>query len=361
MIQLNFLTATGWSHWVDCGAYENTGGKGMYRALKDWMQKQCINNTPYTELDDGYKRIYDAIDAPSAVAGWNCRVHGDFWVCADMDNEGTGTYCVLAPNPRAVYQVVGMTQPLGRLVGHQGSFVRYKITMVPWYGRLVFDGLLCPVGSDGNPARFPKAASVAKAEKLREAIRLAKEEGRVISRLAQLEVPGGSLDGAGPIDYSPLKAADDDDNEDEEPQEEPNEKEKEFIDCLKALEPMPASVAGPDGRRARWTFRRQGYNEDENPDFSVLVLAHDNCLGGFKCSALEPTAEEILGHLLVFSETAKFRPTLINIDEKKCCKRVKFLLKDAKGTDVMYYLPPSREEQAAQYLCNASGEMPTFG
>ncbi|KAL7526523.1 hypothetical protein ACHAWF_001804 [Thalassiosira exigua] len=360
MIQINFLTATGWSHWVDCGAYSNSGGKGIYLALKDWMQKQSIENTPYEQLDEGYKLIYDAIDAPSAVAGWNCRVHGDFWVDSDAENDGT--HCILASNPRAVYQVVGMTQSLGRLIARtsrEGSFERYFITMIPWYGRLVFDGLICPAGSDGNPARFPQTPSAGKAAKLRESIRLAKEEGRVISRLAQLEVPGGSMDGAGPIDYSPLKAAGEMEEEEEEQQDEPSEKEKEYLDCLKALQPMPAAVAGPDGQRARWTFRRQGYSEEENPDYSVLVLAHDTRLGGFQCQALKPTSEEILGVLTTFSEKAKYRPKLINIDEKKCCKRMEFLLRDVIA--VMYYLPPSREEQAAQYLCNASGEMPTFG
>ena len=363
MIQVNFLTATGWSHWVDCGAYENSGGKGIYLALKDWLQRQCIQNTPYAELDDGYKRIYDAIDDPSAVAGWNCRVHGDFWLCADVE-EG-GTYCVLASNPRAVYQVVGMTQPLGRLIQHsygEGSFVRHLITMVPWYGRLVFDGLICPVGSDGEQARHPKKASAAKAEKLREAIRLAKEEGRVISRLAQLEVPGGSIDGAGPVDYSPLKpAVDEDDGANEGEQENPTESEQGYVDRLKALSPMPPSIAGPDGGRGKWTFRRQGYNEEENPEHSILVLSLGNVLGGFKCEALVPKSEEVLKVLTTFSEKAGFRPIVVNIDEKKCCERVKFLLKDVKNIHIMYYLPPSREEIAAQYLCNASGEMPTFG
>lgn len=363
MIQLNFLTATGWSHWVDCGAYENSGGKGIYLALKDWLQKQCIQNKPYAELDAGYRRIYDAINAPSAVGGWNCRVHGDFWLYADVE-EG-GTYCVLASNPRSVYQFVGMTQPLGRLIQHsygQGSFVRHLITMVPWYGRLVFDGLICPVGSDGNQTRYPKVASSAKAEKLREAIRLAKEEGRVISRLAQLEVPGGSMDGAGPVDYSPLESnKDGDDDGGEKDQEEPTEKEKEYVKRLKALSPMPSSIAGPGGGRAKWTFRRQGYNDEENPDHSILVLSHGSALGGFKCEALEPTSEEVLEVLTMFSEKAKFRPIVVNIDEKRCYKRVKFLLKDVEGLHVLFYLPPSREEQAAQYLCNASGELPTFG
>jgi hypothetical protein len=41
------------------------------------------------------------------------------------------------------------------------------------------------------------------------------------------------------------------------------------------------------------------------------------------------------------------RPKYLGIDDKRCCARMEFLLKDVKGTDVYYYLPPSPEEVAS--------------
>ena len=100
------------------------------------------------------------------------------------------------------------------------------------------------------------------------------------------------MDGAGPVGHSPLGSNEDDDDGDEEKdQEVSTEKEKEYVERLKASSPMPFSIAGPGGGKAKWTFRRQGYNDEGNPDHSILVLSHGSALGGFKCEALARTQE----------------------------------------------------------------------
>lgn len=63
-----------------------------------------------------------------------------------------------------------------------------------WYGRLIYDGVVLPVNPKGDiqHRRSPTIATNELTAELRETVRRCKREGRVIERLAQLDVEGGS-------------------------------------------------------------------------------------------------------------------------------------------------------------------------
>lgn len=69
-------------------------------------------------------------------------------------------------------------------------------TLLPWYGRIVHDGILVPApATSQTQVRQPIYACDALKSKLEASVQRAKDEGRVIQKFMQLEVKGGSLAG----------------------------------------------------------------------------------------------------------------------------------------------------------------------
>jgi hypothetical protein len=96
----------------------------------------------------------------------------------------------------------------------------------------------------------------------------------------------------------------------------PTNQEQALLDKLAAIPKSPANQeafgGAPDGY---WVFRRFGYTEAENPMHVGIVLAGANPLGQFKCSALVPTALDILKGLVSMSRKMRKRPLQIGIDD----------------------------------------------
>jgi len=127
------------------------------------------------------------------VAVGTCASTASFWI---VGSDGDGTYLVPKINPNTVYQTVGLTSNLHDLVRpkYGSTPCLYTVTMIPFYGRLVYDGTV--TAANANPfRREPQTASPELAAQLRATVEQAKAAGRVVQRLRQLEVPGGSLEG----------------------------------------------------------------------------------------------------------------------------------------------------------------------
>jgi len=123
---------------------------GLYAAL---MDVDCLASNSHTHF-----LLYDTLEVPES-------------------NHGM------------VYKCVGMKDSIWPMVaGKHPGLIQMTLTMIPGYGRLVYDGVLVP--PHGLPVP-PVAGSELEAS-LKETVAKAKIEGRVISRLAQLEVEGGS-------------------------------------------------------------------------------------------------------------------------------------------------------------------------
>ena len=362
MVKINYMTALGWTHWLDPGSFhQNTQGSGVYECLHEYLCKDIVEKSwgSVDNIPPSFKRIYDSIVEPAAVAGWNVRVHGDFWIVS-MENDGT--YIVPDLNPRAVYQVLGLTQPLGTMIQrrYQGCIVKMRLTMIPWYGRLVYDGVVSPVDCVGELGG-PQIANTRRAQRLREAVRLAKEEGRVVARLAQLEVPGGSRVGIDGKDPSLTATQTSSSSSSPPPQErEATPEEQRLVEAFSVIPHVPPSTGS-----GSWTFRRFAYTEEENPNHIGMIyqaeptVAMSGVVGPFTCSALEPSSVDILSSLVKYSRSGGFRPRHIAIDDQPCSERVKFLLKDLENAAVTFYMPPTEEETNALNLCNIAGSDPT--
>jgi hypothetical protein len=175
------------------------------------------------------------------------------------------------------------------------------------------------------------------ARKLREAVEQAKNEGRVIERLRELEVPGGTRV---PITIS----VEDSGKTYAETEQAPiTAEEEQLVNRFRQLAPY-----SEDDTTGQWVFRRMGYTEKENPEHCGLIMhAGGGTFGMFHCSALDPTPMDILKSAVETSENVGRRPYLLLPDGVKAYERMKYVLKDCPGTHVEYYRPPSVEEERA--------------
>jgi hypothetical protein len=80
-------------------------------------------------------------------------------------------------------------------------------------------------------------------------------------------------------------------------------------------------------------------------------VIHASYIGGrgppFRCNSLQPSSMDILTTMVSYARKCGGRPKMLGIDDKRCCARMEFLLKDLEGTNVYFYLPPSPEELAS--------------
>ena len=332
-----FLTASAWSYWDDPGANKGTGDRGIYQSAVEFIPEMfSVEDGNTNHLNHEEKRVLRAVTDKVAVAGWNHRIHGDFWIVAKDTNDG-GTYAIPDDNKRAVYKVFGMTSCLYDLLQNAlpGMPAKVKMTMVPWYGRLVYDGTVNVTN---------RYAPDTLAARLANSLQTAKAEGRVVERLIQLELPDEGLSGDDVINM-------------DEPEKDATRNERLIISSFSPIPSYPA-WDGTANDPGVWVFRRMGYTEEANPKHMGVILAAGGMIGRFECSALEPQPTDILKWLVQYSLTLGRRPSIINIDDKTCYKRVKHLLKDVEGTDVEYYPPPTEEELNAMNVLEMAGKDP---
>ena len=181
LMKLNkYMAMLGRTGWILVGYY-TPDQQGIYDLLKDWTKEQFeerdkaeLANFSQDEIDM-LRFLTDSMESPAGVQGWNVRIHGDFWVVG-MDDEGT--YLVPAENIKRVYQVLGVRNAIYPMVIRDFPRpVLMTLTMIPFYGRLVYDGVIAPAVRVGTPVGMPPMASVAMAEQLHQTVQAAKEKG----------------------------------------------------------------------------------------------------------------------------------------------------------------------------------------
>jgi hypothetical protein len=335
LIKIAHLTSLGWSHWVKetgDGLELGDGDKdGIYEIMK-LGHVQTLDQFP-SQDDIPPELIFanEALESKHAAGGWHVRVHGTFWMVGESPDDG-GCFLIPEGNKNMVYKVLGVRNALYPLVSRHGTRpMLYAATLIPWFGTLLYDGVLMP--AHNRPV--PKQASPALAEKLHAAVDAAVNEGRVITRLRDTQAV---------LDTAATQSR-------VEPNRNPPSPEE--TRCMEELAALPSPVEPGNNFEAlkpwAWTFRRAGYTEEENPSHSGLVIsAAGSLVGPFECSALAPTSVDILRSAVQYATKFNRQPKVLSIDERVCCDRVKFLL---GGTDskirVEYYRPPSKEESDA--------------
>ena len=288
--------------------------------------------------------------------------------------DGSGTYLV-SEHQNAVYKVLGIADAIysGLVQPRYGETpLILSVTLLPWHGRLVYDGILTPP-SHGPPIQADNDLK----RKLKAIVQLAEDEGRVIDRLRELELEDSYLrmpqdDKKGNV---PSHSSDSDMPELEAHQEAITKRERKLMKAIKPYSltlPSDMKAAADDGKAPYWLFRRDGYTEHENPNYQGFIMfgqpalkrpgddfAPVDPIGMFKCSSLEPTSVDILEPLLSCAKKMNFLPQMILIDEETCCERVEFLFKESQiDSEIAYYPPPTAEEHHAY---NSAHPTPLFG
>jgi hypothetical protein len=393
------------------GSSDKHRAPSVYLLLIQFFQDlSAVNNVSPSDMPLEFHRAQSALYHKTAVKGWNTtRIHGDFWVVgtdhdlyydyeseqrdeekdedsASQDDDG-GTYLVshshLNNNNNQqqqsviVYKVFGLRNSLSEALAIQHDDeeeqeeeedimtrrpVLLNVTLLPWYGRLVYDGIGVPAhGKQG----LPEIANEALAQELHRMVSLAKHEKRVVEQI---------LPQLWRFDAPSNETRDEADSDLQQPQpsygekfwqqssplhQQPNPSTEE-MELLYKLEDMPLATI----EEGIWCMRRVGYTEEDNPMHEGIIingaaLSGGITIGSFTCADLVPTAEDILKALVnqnreVKGEGITKLPAIVLIDDYGCYERVQYLLQEHTpqgfALRAMYYPPPTPEETAAALL-----------
>jgi hypothetical protein len=149
----------------------------------------------YARQNPAIPLLATALNDGRAMKSWHCGIYADFWF---VGRDYQGTFVVPDRNKDVVYKIVGIVNQVAAAHAKQpGDAVsiirvpmRLRITVVPWYGRLLHDTTVAPpqpdsvvyagVQSDNNTD--PPLAT-----KLHSVVLQAIQAGRVIESLVELE------------------------------------------------------------------------------------------------------------------------------------------------------------------------------
>jgi hypothetical protein len=135
------LTAEMYSFWFSAPA-----GRGVYEMLLDWTRDHSAR-TMKREVHGrkSQKPGFEAALHPlvkNECAQWpRQRVHGVFYYVRDAED---GASLLVDEHLRSVYKVYGISVSLGDLLrqNEQGPPACFLLTLLPFMGRIVYDGML---------------------------------------------------------------------------------------------------------------------------------------------------------------------------------------------------------------------------
>jgi hypothetical protein len=184
--RLALLTAKAYSYWQRAPS-----GPSVLAGTRAYV-KQCIvafrEKEPGAELPAELRLSRDLLAPGGEAARWGDaggRVHGRFWVMGER-TDGAGTTCVSESPDGVCCVALGMAASIAGTLTRPGGRLPalLQLTLLPFCGRLVTDGLMLPPG--GTMPRQPSAAERAELE-----ARLSKAE-REGTLLFYLPPPPGS-------------------------------------------------------------------------------------------------------------------------------------------------------------------------
>jgi hypothetical protein len=305
------------------------------------------------------KQIPNLLADVQSAANWpQQRIHDVFYVLF-----GRPDGCILvSEDGQRVYLVQGIAQSLHEPIQARSRLpIMIRTTLLPFEGYLVYDGLMTVQPAEITPTRV---------RKLWKAYWSAVENGTLIA-------------GSGPNCHTgPLKSNgkknkkkknkknkkkasaagakgdddeddgdDDEDDDDVQPAKPPVDPrvlpKKDYSKLVARLAAAPHfAKLDPNGL---WVFRRFDYTLASNPDFAYGILSGGGMpmhMGQY--SSLVPTCDDIMKALedVIFRRRGNNKvPSTVSIDAIEVIEPMRELLKLA-GIDVLYYAPPSKEEEA---------------
>lgn len=370
--RLDTLLTTAWSDWSrvkDCL---------KQHSQMNWPQLDATNNID-DDSDQAARQLARlALDDKLATQSWDLLIQGDFWV---IGGDSNGTYLIPLQNEDMVYQSVGITAPLHHAIqskyfgGHKKPPIMvWRLRLLPFYGRLVCDGVVKMGGTEATVARgLAMSANELKTRRLHATVQEARHHGRVIRRLLQLDlewIKTAQQRVEAATISAQTESVDSESVENLPPSElmskaagllpTKNDPECDLTTVLESrlLETFAVvdHVVQAGQPMGLWFFRRFGYTDDDNPDRMGLIVSQRGPPAGFfRCSGPQgqPTALDVLtGAVEAVTESAKktgdkTRPGVLVVDDLACHERLQFLFEQAnvKGTVVQYYRPDDLHEQ----------------
>jgi hypothetical protein len=149
----------------------------------------------YARQNPAIPLLAAALNDGRAMKSWHCGIHADFWF---VGRDYQGTFVVPDRNKDVVYKIVGIVNQVASAHAKQPGDavsiirvpVRLRITVVPWYGRLLHDTTVAPPPPDSVVYAGVKSDNTTDpplATKLHSVVLQAIQAGRVIERLIELE------------------------------------------------------------------------------------------------------------------------------------------------------------------------------
>lgn len=312
------LAAFGWQFWSQNLPDNKDVKTGVYPSLLQYLSADILKNQKLTELDKqvspdpskpikgAYSLVTRAMKSKQAVASWNVRVEGAFWI---VGMGPQGTMVVPDHNTRQVYVVAGFQAPLMAVAGGgQNKFPRppkFHLSLVPWFGVLVHDSFLCTTtGSNQVELASPQLANELVLNSKR-----AVAENRLITSLAQLQMEEPNTQG---VPYQKPPAANN-----APPQKPATPEEKELTTKLAKMKDI---IGPPNGL---WNFVKP----PNGTDTYMVLNAKGEKFADFKPPEDTELPLAILGQIVKMCEAKEKveRPAAIGVDDPKVCQRLQFL------------------------------------
>jgi len=304
-------------------------GSGVYARVKEIVQASAIPGVEDPEWRQQADR--ECLSWPETRIKDNFLVHkllpeGTILVTADV-MDGV--------KPR-VYMALGLGDAIhclaykGAVKRQANNVAMIRSCLLPWRGRLVYDGII--MGRDLPPALAKKAVAA-----MDEAYTDAVAHNTVIS-----SIPDDVL-----IEAAARASATRDVDEGMEEEDEELSPEEQSLRDKIAAAPIKPEISV--------VCRRLGYSPVENPNklIGILVMEDDlpihpmprlSQMGGYT-----PTVSEILTILAEMAAKGT-RPSLCSVDHLAILDRLKFVLDDV--VPIGYYPPPSADE-TDMYMASA--------
>lgn len=253
----------------------------------------------------------------AGLQGWKQdRIHGEFYITMQRPDGAV----LISVDMQKVYLVMGIAQSVAAplIAGNRHLPVRAILTILPYEGYLVYDGLLAGALSEVSPALR---------RKLHKTYADAVDNNTIIYTKQNTDPSLLTSSSSGPS-YDPLQLT---------PQQ------LRFQGQLKKMKKI-------QGQHGMWVFRRHDYTEESNPEHLLTVMGSGVPIAvGCEMSSLHPTFDDILTILKSivvdgdgFSPSGH-APNTISTDELSIVAYLKGYMEEC-GIAVAYYPPPSEEE-----------------
>jgi len=333
------LAAFGWQYWKQTDETTKAEG-GVYPSLKAYLTKGILEKQKLTDLDKqvsedpknpkpgAYKLVTKAMTSTDAVAAWNVRIEGEFYI---VGMGPQGTMVVPCHNPRQVYVVVGFQAPLIAVAGGNQKFPRppkFHLTLLPWFGVLIHDTFLCTTtGTNQVELSSPQLAP-----QLIELTKRAVAEGRVITSLNQLRaVNPPNLQG---VPFVPPAALV---KQVQMAQQPPmTDGEKAVADKISKI----TNIIGPPN--GLWNFIRPPTMDNSSKSSFIILNAKGEQMDTFKPrDDLKPDElpQSVLEQVVLLTEKnstdKQERPAAIGVDDATMCQRLQFICQNIPNLRIL--------------------------